>query len=53
MSTPQPRGKLSVDLLQQLVAEEQIETVLAVMPDLYGRLMETHHRPLFCRHRLA
>ena len=39
MSTPQPHGKLSVDLLQQLVAEEQIETVLAVMPDLYGRLM--------------
>jgi glutamine synthetase len=39
MSAPQPRGKLSLDHLQQFVAEEQIETVLAVMPDLYGRLV--------------
>lgn len=37
MSAPQPRGKLSVELLQQLVAEEQIKTVLTVLPDLYGR----------------
>jgi glutamine synthetase len=39
MSTLQPRGKLDVDLLKQLVADDQIETVLAVFPDIYGRLM--------------
>lgn len=34
-----PRGMLSVEELIQLVEDEQIETVLTVFPDLYGRLM--------------
>jgi len=33
------RGRLDVATLVRLVEEEQIETVLAVFPDLYGRLM--------------
>ncbi len=33
------RGMLDVDTLKQLVQDEQIETVLTVFPDLYGRLM--------------
>lgn len=33
------RGRLTVEALKQLVADEQIETVLTVFPDLYGRLM--------------
>src|SRR4029453_12009213 len=39
MSTLQTRGKIEVELLRQLVADDQIETVLAVFPDIYGRLM--------------
>jgi glutamine synthetase len=39
MSTLQPRGRLDVETLKQLVADERIETVLAVFPDIYGRLM--------------
>jgi len=34
-----PRGMLTVDELIQLVEDEQIETVLTVFPDIYGRLM--------------
>ena len=34
-----PRGMLTVDELSARVASGQIETVLAVFPDLYGRLM--------------
>jgi len=33
------RGMLSVKELQKLVAEEKIETVLTVFPDIYGRFM--------------
>ena len=33
------RGKLDVETLKQLVANEQIETVLTAFPDMYGRLM--------------
>lgn len=39
MSTVPVRGMLDVDTLKRLVADEQIETVLVVFPDLYGRLM--------------
>jgi len=39
MATPPVRGMLSVETLKQMVTDEQIETVLAVFPDLYGRLM--------------
>lgn len=35
----QAKGRLTVDALKQLVANEQIETVLTVFPDLYGRLV--------------
>ncbi|MDP7631762.1 MAG: glutamine synthetase family protein [Candidatus Latescibacteria bacterium] len=37
--TNRPRGCLHIDELRQLVADDQIDTVLAVFPDLYGRLM--------------
>lgn len=33
------RGMLDVETLKQMVADEQIETVITVMPDIYGRLM--------------
>ena len=33
------RGMLDVDTLVRLVAEDEIETVLAVFPDMYGRLV--------------
>ena len=39
MSTLQPRGKLDTESLERLVTQEQIDTVLAVFPDIYGRLM--------------
>ncbi|MFM7219093.1 MAG: glutamine synthetase family protein [Nodosilinea sp.] len=34
-----PRGKLTLEALKQQVADQQIETVLTVFPDLYGRLV--------------
>lgn len=39
MTKPPVRGMLTVEELIQLVNDEQIETVLTVFPDLYGRLM--------------
>lgn len=36
---PKIRGLLSVDALKQQVESEEIETVLTVFPDLYGRLI--------------
>jgi glutamine synthetase len=39
MATSEVRGMLDVETLKQFVADEQIETVLAVFPDIYGRLM--------------
>ncbi len=33
------RGMLDVETLKQMVRDEQIETVITVMPDIYGRLM--------------
>lgn len=33
------RGKLETAELKQMISDEQIETVLTVFPDLYGRLM--------------
>lgn len=33
------RGMLDVETLRQMVASEQIETVLAAFPDMYGRLL--------------
>lgn len=37
--TQSNRGRLTVEALKQQVADEQIETVLTVFPDLYGRLV--------------
>lgn len=37
--THSPRGKLTLEALKQQVADQQIETVLTVFPDLYGRLV--------------
>ncbi|MDX2244149.1 MAG: glutamine synthetase family protein [Leptolyngbyaceae cyanobacterium bins.302] len=37
--TQSNRGRLTVDALKQQVADEHIETVLTVFPDLYGRLV--------------
>ncbi len=39
MSQAKSKGRLTVDALKQMVADEQIETVLTVFPDLYGRLV--------------
>lgn len=39
MAAPEIRGMLDVKSLKQMVDNEEIETVLTVFPDLYGRLM--------------
>jgi len=39
MTPPKVRGMLTVETLKQLVETEEIETVLTVFPDLYGRLI--------------
>lgn len=39
MSETAPQGMLSVDELAELVAHGEIETVLTVFPDMYGRLV--------------
>jgi len=39
MNKPNVRGMLDVETLKQLVADDQIETILTVFPDLYGRLV--------------
>ena len=40
MSNEQPvQGKLDLDTLRELVAQEEIETIITAFPDMYGRLM--------------
>src|SRR5215470_14231350 len=39
MQETRPRGMLTAAELRELVGREEIETVLAVFPDLYGRLV--------------
>jgi glutamine synthetase len=39
MASSQLKGLLDVETLKEKIAEEQIETVLTVFPDIYGRLM--------------
>ncbi len=39
MADPKVRGMLDVETLAQMVEEEQIETIVTVFPDIYGRLM--------------
>ena len=39
MSKPKPRGMLSIEELQTKVTAGEIETIVTVFPDLYGRLM--------------
>jgi glutamine synthetase len=39
MNKPKVRGMLDVETLKQMVESEQIETVLTVIPDMYGRLV--------------
>ena len=39
MTAPAPRGMLTLDELRAEIAAGEIETVLAVFPDLYGRLL--------------
>jgi glutamine synthetase len=39
VSEEQPRGMLGFDRLSELVADDQIETVIVAFPDLYGRLV--------------
>ncbi len=39
MANSNLRGMLSVETLRQMVESEAIETVLAVFPDIYGRLL--------------
>jgi len=39
MSTATTRGMLDVETLRAMIADERIETVLTVFPDMYGRLM--------------
>lgn len=38
-ATARPRGVLQVEELEALVEEGRVDTVLAAMPDMYGRLM--------------
>jgi len=33
------RGKIDVETLKRMIADEEIETILAVFPDMYGRLV--------------
>ncbi len=39
MAESPPRGMIDPETLKKMVANEEIETVLTVFPDLYGRLM--------------
>ncbi len=39
MTQPPVRGLLTVETLKQAIADDRIDTVLAVMPDPYGRLL--------------
>ena len=39
MSQEKPRGMLDVETLRQMVANEEIETILTVFTDIYGRLI--------------
>jgi glutamine synthetase len=40
MNHDQPvRGKLDLDMLRELIAREEIETVITAFPDMYGRLL--------------
>ena len=39
MSSENVKGMLNLDELRQKIAEGEIETILAVFPDLYGRLV--------------
>lgn len=39
MGQLKPRGMLDVETLTQMVNDEQIETILTVFPDIYGRLV--------------
>jgi glutamine synthetase len=39
MSNPKIRGMLDVETLKQMVASDEIEMVITVMPDMYGRLV--------------
>ncbi|MCG8608337.1 glutamine synthetase family protein [bacterium] len=39
MKESKVRGMLSVEKLRQMVSNEEIETVLTVFPDIYGRLL--------------
>ena len=39
MTAQSIRGMLDVETLKQMVSSEQIETVLTVFPDMYGRLL--------------
>jgi glutamine synthetase len=34
-----PRGKVELDTLRELVAQEEIETIITAFPDMYGRLI--------------
>ena len=37
MSTQQIRGMLAIETLKRMITDEEIETVLTAMPDMYGR----------------
>lgn len=39
MTTARPKGMLSLDELKQKIANDEIETILIVFPDMYGRLV--------------
>ncbi len=39
MTPSHVRGMLDIETLKQMVADERLETVLTVFPDIYGRLM--------------
>ncbi|MCP4369333.1 MAG: glutamine synthetase, partial [Deltaproteobacteria bacterium] len=39
MTSTRPKGMLILDELKQFIADGEIETILVVFPDLYGRLI--------------
>jgi glutamine synthetase len=34
-----PQGKLDLDTLREMIAQEEIETIITAFPDMYGRLL--------------
>jgi glutamine synthetase len=54
MQPQRPTGMLSESALRDLVAKREVDTVLTVFPDLYGRLVgKRYAADFFCDHVLG